>query len=259
MWSTISRFRQRLQTGELLIGAGVALADAQVSEALAGCVDFLWLDMEHSPMSPEALRSHLMAARGRGVPALVRVAGSATEWIKPVLDAGAPGVVVPQVKTCAEVQQVVADCRYAPQGQRGVGPLIPTDYGRADWDEYVRQANGLLFVAVMIETAAAVAAIDAIVAIPGLDAVVLGPWDLSGSLGLLGQVEHPRVVAAMEQVIASAHRAGVFVGSGMGADAEFACAQARRGAQFLQVGGDCAYMIRAADQLTGAIRARRRG
>ena len=255
MFDALERFRDRLQRGEVLIGTSIALADPLVTEALSGSVDFVWLDQEHTAISPETLRGHLMAARGAGTMAVVRVAGLGAAGLKPVLDAGAPGVVVPQVRTVEEVRQVVVDCRYPPVGERGFGPLIPTDFGRADWADYVARANRLIFVAVMIETAAAVEAIDGITAIPGLDSVVLGPWDLSGSLGVLGQIDHPRVVAAMERVIASARRAGVVVGSGMGADPAFARLQARRGVQWLQVGGDCSYLIRSAEQLTAAIRA----
>ena len=80
-----------------------------------------------------------------------------------------------------------------------------------------------------------------------------------GALGLLGEVEQPRVVAAMEKAIAAARSAGLYVGSGMGPDPDFACAQARRGVQWLQVGGDCSYLVRSADQLTAAIRQRLEG
>lgn len=254
MFDTIERFRRRLSEGEVLVGTGIALADPLVTEALGGSVDFVWIDGEHTALSPEAVRGHLLAARAAGVMAVVRVPGTGAAFLKPALDGGAPGIVVPQIRTLDEVRQTVADCRYPPAGQRGVGPLIPTNYGRAEWSAYVERANRLIFVTVMIETADAVEAIDQIVTVPGLDSVFLGPWDLSGSLGVLGQVEHPRVVAAMERVIASARRAGVFVGSGMGVDPAFACAQARRGVQWLQVGGDCGYLVRAADQMTAAVR-----
>jgi 2-keto-3-deoxy-L-rhamnonate aldolase RhmA len=254
MFEAVTTFRERLRQGQLLIGAGICLTDPQASEALADSVDFFWLDLEHSTMSPEALRGHLLVARSKNKLGIVRVPGGDTPFIKPVLDAGAQAVVVPQVRTPEEVRQIVADCRYPPVGRRGFGPLIPTNYGRDSIPEYVERANTQLLVAVMIETTEAVQAIDEIVSIPGLDAVVLGPWDLSGSFGVLGELEHPSVVAAMEEVIAKARAAGLSVGSGMGVDPEYAQIQAARGVQWLQIGGDCGYLVRCMDQITTTVR-----
>ena len=254
MFEAIAAFRKRLQEGRLLIGASIYLTDPRASEALADSVDFLWIDLEHNAMSPEVLTGHLLAARGKNKPTFVRVAGGSTPFIKPVLDAGADGIVVPQVRSAEEVRQIVADCRYPPVGRRGFGPLVPTNYGRIGGMTYAAQADQNLFVAVMIETIEAVRAIDEIVSIPGLDSVVLGPWDLSGSLGVLGELEHPTVVAAVEEVIARARTAGVSVGAGMGIDVEYACIQARRGVQWLQVGVDFGYLIHGVDQITARIR-----
>lgn len=256
MFDPVIHFRKRLAQGEVLAGPGIYLTDPQSSEALADSFDFLWFDMEHSPMSMEALRGHLLVARSKQKPAIVRVGGSNTPFIKPVLDAGAHGIVVPQVRSVEEVKRVVDDCRYPPMGRRGFGPLIPTNYGRNGGPEYVATANAQLFVSVMIETAEAVEAIDQIVALPGLDSVVLGPWDLSGSLGVLGEVGHPKVVAALEKVIISAKAAGLSVGSGMPADPEFAALQVRRGVQWVQLGGDCGYLVAYADQLVSQLRQR---
>lgn len=254
IFSGIDTFRRRLQAGEVLLGTAMAITDAQVSEALADAVDFLWIDLEHATMGPEAMRGHLMAARGRQRAIVVRVPSSDTAFIKPVLDAGAPGIVVPQVASVAEVEAVVADCRYPNVGRRGFGPLVASDYGRLGGADYPEIANRSLFVSVMIERVEAVEAIDDIVAVPGLDSVVLGPNDLSGSLGHLGQVEHPDVVAAMERVIAAAKAQGVPVGCGMPVDAEYAVLQARRGVQWLQIGGDINYMMNAVDDTMKAIR-----
>jgi 2-keto-3-deoxy-L-rhamnonate aldolase RhmA len=256
MFDPVARFRQRLAQGQILAGAGIYLTDPKASEALADTFDFLWYDLEHSPMSMEALCAHLMVARGKNKPAIVRVGGSDTPFIKPVLDAGAHGIVVPQIRSAAEARRVIDDCRYPPVGRRGFGPLIPTSYGRRGGPEYVERANAQLFVSAMIETAEALAEIDQIVALPGLDSVVLGPWDLSGSLGHLGEVGHPEVVAALERVIASAKAAGLSVGSGMPADPEFAALQVRRGVQWLQMGGDCGYLVAFAEQLSGQLRQR---
>ena len=252
----IDDFRRRLRAGETLVGTTLTLTDPQVCEALAESVDFLWIDLEHSAMGPEAMRTHLMVARGRRRAVLVRVPGSDTVSIKPVLDAGAPGIVVPQVASAAEVESVVADCRYPPQGRRGFGPLVASDYGRLGGPEYPALADRSLFVSVMIERVEAVEAIDEIVAVPGLDSVVLGPNDLSGSLGLLGQVEHPDVVAAMERVIAAASARGLPVGSGMPVDLEYAAVQARRGVQWLQIGGDIPHLMLAVADTVKTVRQR---
>jgi 2-keto-3-deoxy-L-rhamnonate aldolase RhmA len=252
----IEKFRQDLQAGRVCLGAAVTFADPLVSEALADAVDFLWLDLEHSPMSPEALNGHLMAARAKNVVALVRVRGFDTPFIKAALDGGADGIVVPQIRTVDEVRQVVADCRYPPVGRRGCGPRVPSNYGR-DWSkEFVEQANKTIFVSVQIETAEAMEAIDEIVGVPGLDSLVIGPMDLSGALGVFGEVEHPWVVAAMERIIAKARGAGLAVGAGMGADVEFACTLASRGVQWMHVGVDFQYLTNSVDQLTLSIRER---
>ena len=256
MYEAIAAFRKRLEAGELLMGSGVYMTDPQSSEALADSVDFLWFDQEHNTMSLEALRGHLMVARNRSTPGIVRISAIDTPFIKPVLDAGADGVVAPQVRTVEEVRRLVDDCRYPPLGRRGLGPLVPSNYGRLMGPEFVSSSNANIFVAVMIETAEAVESIDDILAVPGLDSIVLGPGDLSTSLGVMRQVNHPTVVAAMEKVIAKAKAADVFVGSGLGADPEFAYAQAARGVQWLQMGGDCHYLISCMDQMTSTVRSR---
>ncbi|MBX3011725.1 MAG: hypothetical protein KF832_09455 [Caldilineaceae bacterium] len=247
-------FRNRMAGGEICIGASITLTDPHVTDALGDSVDFFWIDLEHSLMSPESLAGHLLAAKARGVPALVRVTGSGTPFIKPVLDAGAAGIIVPQVRSAAEVQQVVNDCRYPPLGERGYGPRVPSNYGRDVGLPYTERANREIFVAVQIENVQALAALDDILAIPGLDSIVLGPWDLSASMGLLGEVEHPQVVAALDLVIAKSRAAGRFVGAGMGTNADFAANMAKRGVQWLQVGDDCGYMILAMDQIQAKTR-----
>jgi len=255
----IARFRQSMRDGRLQIGAGIGFTDPLVSDSLADSLDFLWIDLEHSAMSPEALSGHLLAARARGRPSLVRVPASGTAFVKPVLDAGADGIIVPQVRTVEEVKETVADCRYPPTGTRGFGPRVPTNYGRVPTPDFVATANREVFVSVMIETAEALEAIDSIVRVPGLDSVVIGPWDLSGALGTLGEVEHPRVVAAIGRIIAASRAAGIFVGSGMGVSSDYAVTMARRGCQWVQVGGDHGYLVWAVDTLIAAIRAGIRG
>ncbi len=253
--SPIAAFRAQMTSGDICIGASITLTDPHTTDALGDSVDFFWIDMEHSTMTLEALSGHLLAAKARNRPALVRVPGSATPFIKPVLDAGADGIIVPQIRSAAEVQDVVNSCRYPPLGERGYGPRVPSNYGREGGNAFIERANREIFVAVQIENGDAMAALDDILTIPGLDSIALGPWDLSASLGLIGEVEHPTVVEAIDSIITRTRAAGLFVGAGMAPDARFALGMAKRGVQWLQVGDDTGYMILAMDLITAAVRA----
>jgi 2-keto-3-deoxy-L-rhamnonate aldolase RhmA len=248
-------FRQKLAAGQLCLGSAITLNDPLVSDALGDSVDFFWVDTEHGPMSAEALTGHFLAARCHNVPALVRVPTCNVAFIKPVIDAGAAGVIIPQIRTVAEVRQVIEDTRYPPLGRRGYAPRMPSNYGRDGGDEYLRRSNTNLFVSVQIETAEALDAVEEIVRVPGLDSVVIGPWDLSGSLGMLGDVFNATMVAAYDRVVACAHAAGLSVGAGMGMTPDFACFLAQHGVNWMQVGLDYGYMVKCMDDYAAQVRA----
>ena len=135
-----------------------------------------------------------------------------------------------------------------------MGRVCPPTTGATVATPTPSRPNREIFVAVQIENAEAFAALDDILAIEGLDSIALGPWDLSASLGLLGDVEHPTVIEAVDSIIARTRAAGLFVGAGMAPDARFALGMAKRGVQWLQVGDDCGYMILAMDQITAEVR-----
>ena len=250
------RFREQLQAGRVCLGAGITFADPTATEVLCDSVDFIWIDMEHTALGLDSVQGHLMTAGGRGVPALVRVRGSDQSFLKPVLDAGADGVIVPQVRSADEVSQAVSYCRYPPLGRRGYGPRRPSNYGRIPAAEFVAEANETVFVAAQIENVDALADLDGIAAVPGLDSLVIGPWDLSSSMGLLGQLDHPDVVAAIDTIIAKARAAGLFVGAGMGCDQDYACTMARAGVQWIQMGCDHEFLARTMDQAVAGVRNR---
>jgi len=252
----VDRFRELLDSGRLCLGPAITFSDPAVTEALAPSVDFVWIDLEHNPISLESLTAHLIAARAGGAPALVRVPSSDVAWLKRVLDTGAEAVIVPQIRSADEVRQVVSACRYPPQGTRGFGPRRAADYGRRDAAEYVAEANTRVFVAIQIETAEAFRDLDAILAVPGFDSIVIGPYDLSGSMGMLGQVHHPTVVEAVGMIASKARAAGRYVGIGMAPDEEHALRAARQGVQWVQCGCDFGYMIQFAEGLYGRIRKR---
>lgn len=251
-FEAIHRFRTALKAGKVCIGPGITFSDPMVTDAIAASSDFIWIDLEHGGMSPEALSAHLLAAHAHGLPGIVRLPGGGTARVKPVLDSGADGIIIPQVRTVEEVRLLVDDCRYPPLGHRGFGPRVPSDYFRNATPDFVATANESIFVAVMIETAEAYAAVAEIVAVPGLDSIVIGPADLSWALGAQGDTSDPRLVHAFEMIISQAKEAGCLVGCGMGPDPVFASLMAQLGAQWLQVGVDCAILIQGFDQVRSA-------
>lgn len=256
MWDNITNFRRKMDAGQLCVGPGISFSDPAVSEALVGCADFLWLDLEHTPMSLEAMHAHILATRGSGVPGLVRVPTSDVGMIKRVLDTGAEGLIVPQVRSADEVRQVAAACRYAPQGDRGFGPRRSCDFGRRPLADYLAESNEHLFVAVQIEHVDAWENLDDILAVDGIDSIVIGPYDLSSSLGHPGEIDHPRVTAAVESIVKRSRQAGRYVGLGMFPNVDRAVAAQQLGVHWVQCGGDWGYMARYADELYATIRQR---
>ncbi|MCC6492792.1 MAG: hypothetical protein IT424_07210 [Pirellulales bacterium] len=254
MYDAIYGFRQKLDAGQLCFGVGVTLSDSSVVEALAPAVDFVWIDLEHSHLSYESVHSHLIAARAGGVAALVRVRNSDVAHIKPILDIGADGVIVPQVRSAEEVKAVVEMCRYAPQGRRGYGPRRAAAYGRLGGPDFMRASNERVFVAVQIENLDALENLDDIAAIQGLDSLALGPYDLAVSLGHAEELRHPEALEAMRRIVAVAKRAGKYVGTGMGAYADVALNAVELGIQWIQCGDDYGYMVAHVDLLMAEIR-----
>ncbi len=256
MLCAIDRFREQLKSGRFCLGVGVTFFDPAVTEALGPSVDFVWVDLEHNPISLESLQAHLIAARATNTPALVRVPSSEVATIKRVLDTGAEGLIVPQVHSAAEVRQVADASRYPPIGQRGYGPRRPSNYGRGGGVDYLKEANEKLFVAVQIETKGALAEVDKILEVPGIDSIVLGPNDLANSLGHVGQVNHPEVIAAIQKVIDKTRSAGKFVGMGMADDVGQAATARGLGVHWLQCGSDFSYLVNHTERLFREIRSR---
>jgi 2-keto-3-deoxy-L-rhamnonate aldolase RhmA len=256
MFDAIKQFRKKMDAGEICLGAGISLTDSSIVEALAPAVDFVWIDLEHSHLSYESVQTHLIAARAGGIAALVRVRGSDVPHIKPILDIGAGGIIVPQVRSAAEVRQVVDACRYAPLGNRGFGPRRASNYGRNGGLSWMESVNELLFVGVQIENREALESLDEIVAIQGLDSIILGPYDLSVALGHPGELQHPQVSDALDRIVTTARQAGKYVGTGMGAYAENAVEAITRGVQWIQCGDDYGYLVAHAEALMKQIRSR---
>ncbi len=150
-WKTPYTFAARLHGREPCLGTCVTFTDPTVTEALTTVLDFVWIDAEHGPLSVDAVQGHIMATRGSQTTPLVRVAWNDPVLIKPILDAGAAGIIVPLIRTADEARRAVAACRYPPEGIRGYGPRRPGRYGTAGGPDYCRQANESIIVIVQIE------------------------------------------------------------------------------------------------------------
>ena len=188
----LTSFHQRLKDHKALVGTIVSLASPEVAEVLSAAgFDWLFIDAEHSPLDALTIQRILMGAGS--TPCLVRLARGDEVSIKKALDVGAAGIIAPLVNSAEQAVQVVRHAKYAPLGTRGVGVGRAHGYGFA-FQEYVSSANDETVVVVQAEHIDAVNNMEAIVQVPGVDAVLVGPYDLSASLGRLGEVTHPDVV-----------------------------------------------------------------
>ncbi len=246
--------RARLASGDFLLGSWLTILDPTVSELMAGAgFDLLIADGEHGPIATSDLVQMLIALRAPGVPLLFRVAANEPVRIMHALDAGASGVLVPQIRTVADAERAAAWCRYPPVGLRGIAPRRASEYGRHT-AAYLGAANDLVTCCIQIETREALDDLDAILAVPGIDTILIGPNDLAASLGHTGDIGHPDVEAAIAHILArtKARRipAGVWTLS-------VAQARARRdqGFAWATLGTDYGFMLGAADAAARDVRA----
>jgi 2-keto-3-deoxy-L-rhamnonate aldolase RhmA len=240
--------------GKTLLGTCITFGDPTVTEALSRVLDFVWIDTEHNPLSLADVQAHLLATKGTQTTPLVRVADNNPALIKPVLDIGAAGVIVPLVKTADDVRLAVAACKYPPEGIRGFGPRRPSNYAARGGPEYCQQANQTIITIVQIEQREAVDNIDAILAVKGLTSIVVGPNDLAASLGFTGQPRHPEVIRTIDSLIAKAKAAGVPMGIAVGDDPEVLVEWADKGIAWIAMAADFVLLVRAAAQLAHRVR-----
>jgi 4-hydroxy-2-oxoheptanedioate aldolase len=195
------RFSERLRSGPPLVATFSMIASPIVVELLArAAFDAVVFDAEHGPLGPEALNVLIPAASGAGIAPIVRVRANEPSLIGGALDIGAAAVLVPQVESPAQAAAAVSAARFGPGGRRGTNPYVrAAGYGASpDW---FSRANDESAVLVMVEGAGGIGSLDGILATPGLDGVFIGPFDLSQSLGVPGQIEHPGVLARVEAIV----------------------------------------------------------
>ena len=233
-------FKQRMKEGKPLVGTLLTMGVPIVAEMISRCgFDWLWLDLEHSPLSLEQAQ-HLIQAKSISCAAFVRAPANDEIWIKRILDLGADGIIVPQIKTADEAVKAVAASKYPPVGIRSVGIARAHSFGM-DFAKYVQQANEQTLVLLQIEHVEGVRNIDAILQVPGVDAIIIGPYDLSGSFGKLGQLQDPEVQEAILTIHKACKRHEMPIGI-FALQAEQGQDYLKQGYQLLALGIDAHYL-----------------
>lgn len=199
--------------------------------------DFVIIDNEHGPMGHESSQHLIRAAELRGMSPIVRVPNAMESTILHTLDVGAHGIQVPQVNDPETAQAVVTFSKYHPLGKRGVAFPRSADYGLTDLGAYFEHENRQTMVIAHCENTRCLENLDAICQVPGIDVIFLGPYDMSQSMGISGQVAHPRIEDAAQTVVETAKKHGKVAGI-FAADGAAAKKRAAQGFQYIAVGMD---------------------
>lgn len=191
-----------------LAGTLLSMSAPQVAEIISDSgFDWVLIDMEHSSISLENVQNALQIM-GDKILKIVRVPGNDEIWIKRILDTGCDGILVPMVNTAAEAIKVVQSSKYPLEGRRSVGLSRAHKYG-SGFEDYVKNANRDLVIMIQIEHKEGVKNIDEILKVKGIDSIFIGPYDLSASMGLTGQLSHPDVKSAIDLVKDKCRKAGL--------------------------------------------------
>jgi 4-hydroxy-2-oxoheptanedioate aldolase len=204
--------REWIKSGKTMIGPFSRCADPAMAEICGyGGFDFIVIDMEHGPNNPFTLQNICRGCDVAGIASLVRV--SSIEEINKALDVGATGVQVPQVGNAEYARKAIAAAKFFPDGERGVCRFVrAAKYSAKDRFDYFRDANDTIVI-LQIEGQEGLDNLDEILEVPGIDIIFVGPYDLSQSLGIPGQVNHPRVEEAVEEIVAKCKAKGIAVGT----------------------------------------------
>jgi 2-dehydro-3-deoxyglucarate aldolase/4-hydroxy-2-oxoheptanedioate aldolase len=244
--------RERLKKGDTLIGTLITIPAPEIAEIMAEVgYDWLFIDTEHGSFNADSAQRILQAVDHR-CPCIIRIPTNDEVWIKKALDIGAAGIIAPGVKSAAEAEQIVRMCKYPPRGTRGVGIGRAHGYGLT-FREYVAAANDEIAVILQAENTNAVDSIDEIVQVPGVDAILIGPYDLSASMGKMGRINDAGVQAAIASVTECCRQAGIPLGI-FADSAETAASFIEQGYTLIAISTDCLHMAQGARETLRAVK-----
>lgn len=248
----LEHFREVVGQGRVAYGCCITFHDPAITEIAAEAgFDFCWIDGEHGVLDRFASMIHIMALKGTRCAPFFRVASCDHTEIKKVIDFAPAGVIVPMVMDAADAERAVAACRYPPRGNRGCGFRRGNRYGSTPLAQYLKDSATDPLVILQIEHIDAARNLDAILAVPGVDAILIGPYDLSCSLGKTARWDDPEVVRVLDDVCRRTRRAGKLLGAYAESDHE---RWLERGVQFLSVASDMGALRHAFETLLAAAR-----
>ena len=240
--SNLGRFLEKAKSGAMPLGIAVTFTDSAVTElACAAGFDFIWFDGEHGEFGRETAMQHLMAVRGTGVASLYRVPSCDHTEIKRVIDFAPAGVIVPMVMDEADAARAVSYCRYPIHGgTRGVGPRRGFDYGADDFGEYLDASAHEPLVIIQLEHVAAARRLDKILDVPGIDSIIIGPYDFTMSMGKPGRFDDPEVSAMFDECCRKVRERGILLGCYTEGSFDV---WKRRGVQYMAIRNDTSAMF----------------
>jgi len=247
--------KEKLKRGEFVVGPFMKSRDPAMVEivGLAG-FDFAIVDMEHSALSIESVEDLIRMAEVKGIDSIVRVPEISESAISRPLDAGASGVLVPHVDTREQAEQAVFLSRFSPLGERGMDVFArAADYSHLTKETYLKEANRRTLLIIQIEGKKGVENLDDILQVKGLDTIFVGPYDLSQSLGVPGEIDHPKVTEKIKQVVGKVRKAGLSLGIYVD-DAETAKRWINLGVQFIALLVDLVIFFQACRSLVAPLK-----
>jgi len=223
MSAIVNTVKQKLDSGAAVIGTAVTTPSPQLIRMLIECgFDWLMIDLEHGPIGPESMQAMINATQGSDCMPFVRLPGGEKWMAKMPLDCGATGLFFPLISDAEEAQQAVESAMYPPRGYRGFGPIHAGYRWNRSMVEYATGADDMILKIIMIEHIDAVDQLDEIVQVEGIDLIFIAPYDLSQSLGLPGEFDHPRVLNTIKPAEQMVKSAGIKLGGYAGTSADLA-------------------------------------
>lgn len=242
----LERIKSKLKAGEPVIGTCVSLTDSCITELLgfAG-YDFIWIDMEHTGNDKKDVLQHIIAAKAAGTASFVRIPWNDPVLAKPILEMGPDGIIIPYIRTVEEAKLAVRSCLYPPKGKRGFGPMRAVQYGVEDAAKYIEESGDRLFKIIQIEHVDVVNCMEEIIKIEGIDAMIVGPMDLSGSIGKLGKTRDKEVLKLMDRIGEVSSKSTIPLGIAIGYNPVDVKEWIDRGARIISINSDYNFLMTA--------------